>query len=90
VNAEQSRRIGRHINRGESAALAELLLEMPETERRALMPTFTAEVRGLTWQNDRKVGPLFVAGAACLPTAATLAAWFTAPPCGGGSGSSMS
>jgi hypothetical protein len=76
VNAEQSRRIGRHINRGESAALAELLLEMPETERRALMPTFTAEVRGLTWQNDRKVGPLFVAGAACLPTAATLAAWF--------------
>jgi hypothetical protein len=75
VNAELSRRIGRHIDRGESAALAELLLAMPEAERRALMPTFTAEVRGLTWKDHRKVGPLVVAGAACLPTAATLAAW---------------
>jgi hypothetical protein len=75
VTPELSRQVGRHIDRGESELLAGLLFGLSEEERRDLMPFFTAEVRALRPSDHRKIGPLRVGGAACLPTAAQAAAW---------------
>lgn len=76
VTAALARDVVRFINRGDSTALADLLLQMSEPQRRALMPAFKEYLRSLDWSDSRKLGPLIVAGAACLPTAAQVAAWF--------------
>src|SRR5262249_4769888 len=64
----------RHISRGDSERLADLLLEMSDADRRALRPGLTAHVRTVEpW--SPQAGPMLVAAAAGLPTAATVAAW---------------
>jgi hypothetical protein len=76
VTATLARDVVRFINRGDSPSLADLLLQMSEPQRRALMPAFKEFLRSLDWSDSRKLGPLIVAGAVCLPTAAQVAAWF--------------
>jgi hypothetical protein len=68
------------IKRGEARELGALLLALPEFRRRALMPAFTARARAVDGEwSSWAAGSLAVAGAACLSTAAQVAAWLARP-----------
>jgi hypothetical protein len=64
----------RGLHNGDSAATAAALMALSVKERQALLPAFKARLRdGVGWN---ETGPMLVAGAAILPTAAQVAAWF--------------